>query len=38
VLYCENGRSKLRSAMAREGLVEHRFHFEPDGSKIIYNV
>lgn len=38
MLYAENGRSKLRSAMSREGLVEHRFHFEPEGSKIIYNV
>ncbi|MDG6964956.1 MAG: galactokinase [Nitrososphaerota archaeon] len=38
MLYSENGRSKLRAAMAKEGLVEHRFHFEPEGSKIIYNV
>ncbi len=38
MLFCENGRTKLRSAMANEGLVEHRFHFEPEGSKIIYNV
>ncbi|MDE1858778.1 MAG: galactokinase [Thaumarchaeota archaeon] len=38
MLYCENGRSKLRSAMDKEGLVEHRFHFAPEGSKIIYNV
>ena len=37
MVYCENGRSKLRAAMAREGLVEHRFHFEPEGSKIIHN-
>ena len=38
MLYSENGRSKLRAAMAKEGLVEHRIHFEPEGSKIIYNV
>ncbi len=38
MLYCENGRSKLRAAMAKEGLVEHRFHFEPEGSKVIYNI
>ncbi|MDG6991349.1 MAG: hypothetical protein JRM99_08040, partial [Nitrososphaerota archaeon] len=38
MLYSENGRSKLRAAMAKEGLVEHRFHFSPEGSKIIYNV
>lgn len=38
MIYAENGRSKLRAAMSEEGLVEHRFHFEPEGSKIIYNV
>ena len=38
MLYCESGRSKLRAAVEKEGLVEHRFHFEPEGSKIIYNV
>jgi len=38
MVYAENGRSKLRAAMEKEGLVEHRFHFEPEGSKIIYNV
>jgi D-glycero-alpha-D-manno-heptose-7-phosphate kinase len=38
MLYSEAGRSKLREAMAKEGLVEHRFHFEHEGSKIIYNV
>ena len=37
MLYCENGRSKLRAAMAKEGLFEYRFHFEPEGSKIIHN-
>jgi D-glycero-alpha-D-manno-heptose-7-phosphate kinase len=38
MLYCENGRSKLRAAMEKEGLVEHRFRFDFDGSKTIYNV
>jgi len=38
MLYCENSRSKLRAAMEKEGLVEHRFHFDSEGSKIIYNV
>ena len=38
MLYAENGRAKLRAAMNRAGLVEHRFHFETEGSKIIYNV
>jgi D-glycero-alpha-D-manno-heptose-7-phosphate kinase len=38
MLYCNNGREGLRKAMEREGLTEHRFHFDPEGSKIIYNV
>ncbi len=37
MVYCENGRSKLRDALAKEGLVEHRFHFQPEGCKIIHN-
>ena len=38
MVYCEGDRSKLRAAMDREGLTEHRFHFELEGSKTIYNV
>jgi D-glycero-alpha-D-manno-heptose-7-phosphate kinase len=38
MLYCENGRSKLRTAMDKVGLVEHRFGFDFDGSKTVYNV
>ncbi|MCW4029822.1 MAG: galactokinase [Candidatus Bathyarchaeota archaeon] len=34
MFYCENGRDKLRKAMAKEGLREVAFCFEPDGSKI----
>lgn len=34
MFYCENGRDKLRKAMAQEGLREVAFCFEPDGSKI----
>lgn len=34
MFYCENGRSKLRKALAKEGLREIAFGFEPDGSKI----
>jgi len=37
MLYCENGRANLRKAMAKEGLVEHRFRFDFEGSKVIYN-
>ena len=38
MLYCENGRADLRKAMAKQGLVEHRFRFDFEGSKVIYNV
>jgi D-glycero-alpha-D-manno-heptose-7-phosphate kinase len=38
MLYCENGRDKLRKAMAREGLREVDFGFEPEGSKIVINL
>ena len=38
MLYCENGRANLRWAMAKQGLVEHRFRFDFEGSKVIYNV
>jgi D-glycero-alpha-D-manno-heptose-7-phosphate kinase len=38
MLYCENGRAKLRKAMSKEGLEEHRFRFDFEGSKVIYNV
>ncbi|MDG7007257.1 MAG: galactokinase [Nitrososphaerota archaeon] len=38
MLYCENGRANLRKAMAKQGLVEHRFRFDFEGSKVIYNV
>jgi D-glycero-alpha-D-manno-heptose-7-phosphate kinase len=34
MFYCDNGRDKLRKAMAKEGLREVAFGFEPDGSKI----
>lgn len=36
--FCNNDRTKLRRAMAEEGLIEHRFSFDFEGSKIIYNV
>jgi D-glycero-alpha-D-manno-heptose-7-phosphate kinase len=38
MFYCENGRSKLRSAMEEQGLTEHRFRFDFEGSKTVYNV
>jgi D-glycero-alpha-D-manno-heptose-7-phosphate kinase len=38
MFYCENGKNKLRKAMACEGLKEVRFGFEREGSKIIINL
>jgi hypothetical protein len=38
MFYCENGRDGLRKAMAKEGLREVDFDFEPDGSKISLNI
>jgi hypothetical protein len=38
MVYCNEGRQKVRAALAREGLVEHRFRFDFEGSKVIYNV
>lgn len=38
MFYCENGKDKLRKAMAKEGLVEVKFGFERNGSKIIINL
>ncbi len=37
MVYCDSGRSKIRSALAREGLVEYRFRFDFEGSKVVYN-
>jgi D-glycero-alpha-D-manno-heptose-7-phosphate kinase len=34
MFYSDNGRDKLRKAMAKEGLREIAFGFEPEGSKI----
>ncbi len=38
MLYCEEGRQKVRAALAGEGLVEMRFAFDFEGSKVIYNI
>ncbi len=38
MLYCEEGRSQLRSVLAKEGLVEMKFRFDFEGSKVIYNI
>jgi len=38
MLYCEGDKQRLRSAMANEGLVEHDFRFEQEGSRIVYHI
>lgn len=40
MFYCPNGesRSRLRKAMAGEGLKEMRFRIEPEGSKTLLNM
>ncbi|MGA2664227.1 MAG: galactokinase [Nitrososphaerales archaeon] len=38
MLYCEEGRDRVRAALRGEGLVEHRFRFDFEGSKVIYNI
>ena len=38
LLICaEDHRHEIRSALAKEGLVEHRFRFDFEGSKVVYN-
>jgi D-glycero-alpha-D-manno-heptose-7-phosphate kinase len=37
MLFCPQGRQKVRSTLAAEGLVELRFGFDFEGSKVIYN-
>jgi len=38
MFYSENGKERLRNAMAKEGLKEVRFRFDFDGSKILLNL
>jgi D-glycero-alpha-D-manno-heptose-7-phosphate kinase len=38
MLYCTREREKVRKALVAQGLVEHRFRFVEEGSKVIYNV
>jgi D-glycero-alpha-D-manno-heptose-7-phosphate kinase len=38
MLYCEEGRREVRAALAKEGLVEMKFRFDFEGSKVIYNI
>ncbi|MDA4117309.1 MAG: galactokinase [Thaumarchaeota archaeon] len=38
MLFCQEGREKVRHALASRGLMEMRFRFDFEGSKVIYNV
>jgi D-glycero-alpha-D-manno-heptose-7-phosphate kinase len=38
MLFCQDGREKVRAALAGKGLTEMRFRFDFEGSKVIYNV
>jgi D-glycero-alpha-D-manno-heptose-7-phosphate kinase len=38
MLFCTQGRDRVRSALAKKGLSEMRFRFDFEGSKVIYNV
>jgi len=38
MFYCEDGRSRIRKAMAKEGLREVMFSFEEDGCKVSLNI
>ena len=38
MLYCDEGREKVRAALVSRGLTEMRFRFDFEGSKVIYNV
>ncbi len=38
MIYCDEGQRKVRAALASEGLVEYRFRFDFEGSKVVHNV
>ena len=38
MIFCDNGRKYVRSALAYEGLTEYRFRFDFEGSKVVYNI
>jgi hypothetical protein len=37
MFYCDNGKNKLREAMAAEGLQEMRFKVDFEGTKTLAN-
>jgi D-glycero-alpha-D-manno-heptose-7-phosphate kinase len=38
LIYCDEGQRKVRAALSKEGLVEYRFRFDFEGSKVVHNV
>ncbi|HYB04994.1 MAG TPA: hypothetical protein VED17_11070, partial [Nitrososphaerales archaeon] len=38
MIFSDEGKRALRLALAREGLVEYRFRFDFEGSKVVHNV
>ncbi len=38
MLYCEQGKARLREAMRRAGLRELNFRFEFEGSKVVFDM
>jgi D-glycero-alpha-D-manno-heptose-7-phosphate kinase len=38
MLYCEDGKPKLREALRRAGLFELNFRFEFEGSKVVFDM
>ena len=38
MIYCDEGQRKVRAALAGQGLVEYRFRFDFEGSKVVHNV
>lgn len=38
MFYCDDGKAKLRRALAAEGLQEMRFRIDKDGSKVLFNL
>lgn len=38
MLYCEEGKQRLREAMRRAGLMELNFRFEFEGSKVVFDM
>jgi len=38
MIYCDEGQRRVRAALSSEGLVEYRFRFDFEGSKVVHNV